>query len=378
MALSAQLLLRRGDFTLDASVRVEAGETLALLGPNGSGKSTMLAAIAGLLAPDRGHIEVNGRTLTSQGMPGERTTSVAPHERKVGLLGQDALLFPHLNARENVAFGVRSRGLSATSARGFAREWLEAVGLSDFESRLPAQLSGGQQQRVAIARALAAEPDVLLLDEPMAALDVQNASVVRTLLRERLAATALPTIVVSHDVVDALVLADRVAILDDGRIVDIGDPATVLGQPKNQFAANLVGVNLLHGTLGSDGAVHGADGRRLHGAVVSAGAGSGTVHVGDPVIAAFPPSAVRVSAEDTPGRDGFSWRATVGVLEPAVRGIRVPLGGETMAAELTTAELTTAELLASGVREGMAVTVSVNPRLVTVYRPRDGEPSMRE
>lgn len=393
MALTAELLLRRGDFTLDASVRVAAGETLALLGPNGSGKSTMLAAIAGLLAPERGIVEVNGRTITNVGGT-VRATAVEPHERKVGLLGQDPLLFPHLTALENIAFGMRARGDSATSARQAASVWLEAMGLSDFASRMPTQLSGGQQQRVAIARALAAEPDVLLLDEPMAALDVQNASAVRTLLRKRLGATALPTIVVSHDVVDAMVLADRVAIMDDGRIVDIGEPAIVLGQPKNLFAANLVGLNLVHGTLGSDGTIHTDDGRRMRGRIVDVAPASTALKEGDAVIAAFPPSAVRLSlaeAERTEagrteatrteagradiGRadaDAFSWRATVGVLEPAVGGIRVPFTEESYAAELTTAEL-----LASGVREGMSVTVTVDPQLVTVYRPRNDARSMQ-
>lgn len=428
MALTADFLLRRGDFTLDARLRVNAGETFALLGPNGSGKSTMLAVIAGLLMPERGTVEVNGRTLTRVGAddhealreggdavvrldgnavvrlggdaahntadteggdaavrpggrPGERPAArsagrsilVASHERRVGLLGQDPLLFPHLTALENVAFGARSRGDSTTIARASASAWLEAVGLHGFDSRLPTQLSGGQQQRVAIARALAAAPDVLLLDEPMAALDVQNAASVRTLLRERLAATALPTIVVSHDVVDAMVLADRVAIMHDGRILDVGDPATVLGQPTNQFAANLVGLNLLHGTLGSDGSVHVAGGRMLRGEVVDHAIGSRAPHEGDEVIAAFPPSAVRIVAEGAPGQDGLSWRVTVGLLEPAVRGIRIPFVGESFAAELTTTEL-----LSSGVREGMSVTVTVNPVLVTVYRPRAGDLVMEE
>ncbi|MEO7348243.1 MAG: ABC transporter ATP-binding protein [Terrimesophilobacter sp.] len=399
VGLTSELLLHRGDFTLDAALTVAAGETLALLGPNGSGKSTLLAAIAGLLTPERGVVEVNGCVLTSVGGSG-RARVVAPHDRKVGLLGQDPLLFPHLSALENVAFGARARGVSAALARQMAAEWLNLVGLSSFAARLPRQLSGGQQQRVAIARALAAEPDVLLLDEPMAALDVQNASTVRTLLRERLSVSKLPTIVVTHDVVDAMVLADRVAIMDDGRIVDIGDTATVLGKPKNEFAANLVGLNLMHGILAGDGSVRAADGRRLRGHSVDAT----PLSAGEKVIAAFPPTAVRVSVrENSSGAasargasdrvasdrvasargasargasdrgDGFSWHATVGVLEPAVRGIRVPFLGETFATELTTAEL-----LSSGVREGMAVTVSVNPALVTVYRPRSDAHVMRE
>lgn len=360
MTLTVDLLVRRGTFTLDASVRVEDGETLALLGPNGSGKSTLLAAIAGLLIPERASIDVNGRVLTSVGA-GRRATTIAPHERGVGLLGQDPLLFPHLSARENIAFGLRAKGVPASSARSSAETWLQDVGLAEFADRLPSQLSGGQQQRVAIGRALAAEPSVLLLDEPMAALDVQNAAAVRTLLRERLAATSLPTIVVTHDVVDAMVLADRVAILDDGRIVDMGDPVTVLGRPQNLFAAKLVGLNLFQGVLENDGSVRSAEGKSLRSSPGGVKAGS----AGDTVTASFPPSAVRMTTDHASSDDGFSWRATVGALEPSVAGIRVPFVGETVAAELTTVEL-----LASGVREGMVVWVSVDPQFVTVYPAR--------
>ncbi len=368
--LNVDLIVSRGDFTLESSLQVAVGETLALLGPNGSGKSTMLQAIAGLLAPQHGSVRVNGRTLTRVGAPGrdgERRIAVAPHERNIGLLGQDPLLFPHLSALENVGFGARARGESAAQARGKAAAWLEAVDLVGFENRRPAQLSGGQQQRVAIARALAAEPDVLLLDEPMAALDVQNATAVRTLLRERLG--AIPTVIVTHDVVDAMVLADRVAILHEGRIVDSGTPDDVLGRPKSPFAASLVGLNLMEGTLKADGTVHCTDSRRLRSGVVgpnSASSGNQEAPIGAWVAAAFPPSGVRISADSREGSDSLSWRATVGPLEPAVRGIRVPFVGDSIVAEVTTAEL-----LVSGIREGMPVTVTVDPEFVTVYRMPD-------
>jgi molybdate transport system ATP-binding protein len=362
VSLIADVLVRRGTFTLDAQLTVADGETLALLGPNGSGKSTLLAAIAGLLAPECGSVEVGGRVLTKTGAGG-REVMVAAHERRVGLLGQDPLLFPHLSARENVAFGRRARGSQVAVARTDADAWLEAVGLTGFADRRPAQLSGGQQQRVAIARALAAQPDVLLLDEPMAALDVRNASAVRTLLRERLRASALPTIVVSHDVVDAMVLADRVAILDEGRIVDMGDTATVLGQPRNQFAAALVGVNLVQGKLQSDGCVRDTQGRVWSGAPVSAAVD--LPQPGDSVTVTFPPNAVRLAAPRTEGVTP-SWRATVGALEPAVHGIRIRFAGEEIVAELTPAEI-----LAAGIHEGMTVSVSVDPALVAVYAVRE-------
>lgn len=364
MSLNAELLVHRGDFTLDAALQVGAGETLAILGPNGSGKSTLLAAIAGVLTPTRGTVDVSGRMLTGVGGV-DTTIAVAPHLRKIGLLGQDPFLFPHLSALENIAFGRRSAGQSAALARENAAMWLDAVGLAGFGKRRPAELSGGQQQRVAIARALAANPDVLLLDEPMAALDVQNATMVRTLLRERLAAATLSTVVVTHDIVDAMVLADRVAIVDAGRIVDVGDVATVLGQPVNLFAATLVGLNLVEGTMGADGCVHTAHGRRLQGGGPPDGRLSGEP-AGRSVMAVFPPTAVRLSTVSAASGDQLSWRATVGPLEPAQRGIRVPFLGDSVVAELTAAEL-----LGGHVREGAVVSVSVDPGFVTVYPSRN-------
>src|SRR5690554_6391818 len=164
--LQAEVVVRRGDFELDASVEVAAGEVLALLGPNGAGKSTLLQAIAGLLIPERGEVLVGERMLTGP------TTFVRARHRGVGLLGQDPLLFPHLDALQNVAFGPRSQGTSAAKSLHSARDGLAAVGLKGFEHRRPAALSGGQQQRVASARVLDAMSAVLLLSEPMAALDV--------------------------------------------------------------------------------------------------------------------------------------------------------------------------------------------------------------
>ncbi|MEV8253057.1 ABC transporter ATP-binding protein [Rhodoglobus sp. NPDC076762] len=409
MTLDATMLVNRGAFTLDASVTVAPGETLALLGPNGSGKSTLLAVIAGLLTPERGTVSVDGRVLTEvpqlggaqsgggrQG--GGRMTVVPAHRRRIGLLGQDPLLFPHLSALENVTFGLRSHGrlrshgMKAAEARERASEWLAAVGMSEFAARKPAELSGGQQQRVAIARVLATEPDVLLFDEPMAALDVQNASLVRTLLRECLAARvstthtgidgrppiAPATIVVTHDVVDAMVLADRVAIMDAGRIIDSGAVARVLGEPVNQFAATLVGLNVLHGIVESSQLVRLADGRGLpvEGVVPEVGA---------EVSIAFPPSAVTLRRESSgsdpaaaatarPTASGSTasaplqphdWLATVELLEPGLKGIRVTLHGDTVVAEASPADL-----LAHDIAPGDPVVASVDPAQITVYPRR--------
>lgn len=331
----------------------------------------MLSVIAGLLVPDGGTIAVGGRVLTEVPKSGAgRMTMVPAHRRRIGLLGQDPLLFPHLTALDNVAFGLRAQGLNAAEARGRAAEWIAAVGMSSFADRRPTALSGGQQQRIAIARVLATEPDVLLFDEPMAALDVQNASLIRTLLRECLTArvsaggdrqsAALPaTIVVTHDVVDAMVLADRVAIVEHGRIIDVGEVSRVLGQPANLFAATLVGLNLLHGVVETPQLVRMPDGS----GIVSA---NPLPPVGSEVSVAFPPSAVTVRrAMHDPAAN--SWPATVGLLEPGVRGIRVTFRGDTVVAEATAAEL-----LEHDISPDDRVTASVDPAYVTVY-PRRGE-----
>ncbi|MGJ8721294.1 MAG: ABC transporter ATP-binding protein [Salinibacterium amurskyense] len=395
MTLDATMLVNRGAFVLDASVTVAPGETLALLGPNGSGKSTLLAVIAGLLAPDSGTVSVNGRVLTDVPAAGSGRMAVVPaHRRRIGLLGQDPLLFPHLSALENVAFGLRSQGMKVDEARERAAEWLDAVGMSEFAARKPAELSGGQQQRIAIARVLATEPDVLLFDEPMAALDVQNASLVRTLLRECLAArvsathtgidgrppTVPATIVVTHDVVDAMVLADRVALMDAGRIIDSGDVARVLGEPINQFAATLVGLNVLHGIVETNELVRLADGRGL--------AVDGIVpEVGTEVSIAFPPSAVTLRRE-SPGSDPAAaataiagpaapastasapsqpheWPAIVDLLEPGLKGISVTLLGDTVVAEASPADL-----LAHDIAPEDRVVASVDPAQIAVYPRR--------
>nr|WP_227837680.1 ATP-binding cassette domain-containing protein [Nocardia aurantia] len=243
---------------LSVNLTVRPGEVLAVLGPNGAGKSTLLDVIAGLLVPDSGRVRLHGRDLTDV----TRGLAVPPHRRRISLLAQDPLLFPHLSAAANVAFGPRSRGASRRAAAAAAREWLAAVDASEFAGRRPARLSGGQAQRIALARALAVTPDLILLDEPMAALDVTVAVAMRALLRRVLRPTAdaanpaagqfdrpRPTaILVTHDIVDALTLADRVIVLDSGRIVEHGPVGDVLTRPRSEFAARIAGVDLLIGT----------------------------------------------------------------------------------------------------------------------------------
>ncbi|MCX7520856.1 ABC transporter ATP-binding protein [Microbacterium sp. STN6] len=265
-ALDADITVRRGAFVLDAALTLAPGEVLALLGPNGSGKSTLLAAIAGLVRPGSGHVSAGGRVLSRMPVAPQSARPVAPHpsdtqvwvepaQRSIGLLGQDPLLFPHLNAAANVAYGLLAQGVPRPRALERAREWLDAVGLAGLERRRPHALSGGQQQRVAIARALAARPSVLLLDEPMAALDVQTAAATRELLAERIRETGTTAIMVTHDVLDVVALADRVAVLSQGRIVDDGSPERVLGERATPFASALAGGRLVAGIVGDDGLV---------------------------------------------------------------------------------------------------------------------------
>ncbi|GLU90851.1 ABC transporter ATP-binding protein [Agromyces sp. NBRC 114283] len=314
--LVAELEVERGGFRLDAAVAVGPDEVLAVLGPNGSGKSTMLGAIAGHVPLDRGEVRIGGRLL---GGAGAREVPLAA--RRVGLLGQQALLFPHLSALENVAFGPRAQGAGRRESRAEAAAWLERVGLAGFEHHRPAELSGGQQQRVALARTLAAKPAALLLDEPFAALDVEAAAGMRRLVREHRAALGIPMLLVTHDPLDALVLAGHAAILQAGRLVDEGPIARVLGHPRTPFIAALAGVDLVEGV-----ALDAATVRASGGLVLRAAEPAGLVP-GARASAVFAPGAVHVAPGAAPARGGDAeanhWSGTVASLEPTGGGVRI-------------------------------------------------------
>src|SRR4051794_19114373 len=227
---------------VDIEFDVAAGEVLAVLGPNGAGKSTALHVIAGLVRPDSGEVRVGQRVLTDTAAG----VHVATHDRRVGLLLQDPLLFPHLSVSRNVAFAPRS-------SRAAAKRWLEEVDAVELGDRMPRQLSGGQAQRVALARALAAEPDVLLLDEPLAGLDVAAATSIRKVLRRVLARDGRSAVLITHDLLDVVTLTDRVVVLEAGRITESGSATTVLTTPRSRFGARFAGVNLVGGTADADG-----------------------------------------------------------------------------------------------------------------------------
>jgi molybdate transport system ATP-binding protein len=221
---------------LHAAITAEPGDVVAVIGPNGSGKSTLLQALAGTIA-HQGEVTVAGESWTSPPRP--------VRERRVGMVFQDRSLFPHLSALDNVAFGPRSRGVTGAEAARRARAWLERFGVADLAARRPAELSGGQAQRVAIARALATDPVLLMLDEPFSGLDVGVAATLRIELTRHLSAYDGVCLLVTHDALDALTLADRVLVLDRGEVAQTGTPREVAAEPRTEHVARLVGLNVL-------------------------------------------------------------------------------------------------------------------------------------
>ncbi|OLD91598.1 MAG: ABC transporter ATP-binding protein [Chloroflexi bacterium 13_1_20CM_4_66_15] len=244
MSLQAQLQARVGSFDLDVDLSIAPGEVVALLGPNGAGKTSVLRALAGLLTIDAGRIALDGIVLDEPA----KAIRMPVEQRPIGVVFQDYLLFPHLSVLENVAFGLRSRGVGRTTATARARSWLDRVGLGPAANRKPASLSGGQAQRVALVRALATDPALLLLDEPMAALDVSTRVELRRELRQHLESFRGVRLLVTHDPVEAMAMADRLIVLEHGRVLQTGSPAEVTQRPRSRYVADLVGVNLFRGT----------------------------------------------------------------------------------------------------------------------------------
>jgi molybdate transport system ATP-binding protein len=353
--LHAEVLVRRPEFELDVTVQVGLGEVLAVLGRNGSGKSTLLAAIAGLLHPDAGRITLDGRVLT------DTTTGVQvpPHRRRIGLLAQQPMLFPHMSVLDNVAFGPRAAGARRAEARATALHHLTEVDAAQFAQRRPGRLSGGQAQRIALARALACGPDLLLLDEPLAPVDVELAPALRSLLRallwDRLA------IIVTHQVIDALVLADRVLVLDAGRVVESGPTSQVLSRPRSAFAARLAGLNLVPGVATARG-LRTEDGAELTGDTESTA-------VGQAAAAVFAPSAVAVYLDLPKGSPRNVRRDRIVALEPQGSLVRAR-GATGIAADVTPGSA--AEL---GLHPGAEVWFVVKAAEVAVYPTHAPDPA---
>lgn len=326
MSLDAAIAVRLGTLDLDVALTVGPGEVLALLGPNGAGKSTILRTLAGLVALDHGRIAIDGTVVDDP----SSAVFVEPERRPIGVVFQDYLLFEHMTVLENVAFGLRARRTHRREARVRAAEWLDRVGLAGYAHQRPRTLSGGQAQRVALARALAVSPRLLLLDEPLAALDAGNRAAVRRDLRRHLDTFEGMRVLVTHDPVDAYALADRVAIVESGRIVQTGTLAEVTTHPRSRYVADLVGVNLFAGTV-RDGVLTTDEGATI----VVADAEPGPAYA---VIRPHSITITRTAPSGTSARN--SWPGTVVDIDRLGDRARIAiLGPMPLTAEITTAAL---------------------------------------
>ncbi len=346
--LHARIAVRRGDLRIDVRIEVSPGETLVLLGPNGAGKSTVLRVLAGLLAPQDGQVRLGDIELDDPAAG----RHIPPFRRPIGMVFQDYLLFPHLSIVDNVAFGLRSRGVGKAEARRRARHWLDRVGLADYARSRPSGLSGGQAQRAALARALVGEPRLLLLDEPLSALDARTKLEIRTELRQHLADFGGPAVVVSHDPVDAMALADSFAVIEHGRIVQTGPPRELALRPRTDYVARLVGLTLLEGT-GDGMAVRLDSGAEI--AVAKPVAG--------PVYAAIRPEHVALYVDEPHGSPRNVWPARLVAATPYGTAVRCDLDGPVP----LTADVTAAAFAELGLGPDRAVWASVKAHEIEVY-----------
>jgi molybdate transport system ATP-binding protein len=347
MILTARIARQLGSLNLDVDLDAHDGETVAILGPNGAGKTTLLRTLAGLVPLDRGRIELDGILLDD----GDRVF-VPPERRPVGVVFQDYLLFPHLSVLENVAFGLRSRGINRAAARTAAELSLERVGLAHHGDAKPRELSGGQAQRVALARAMTTEPRLLLLDEPLAALDQSARGSVRRELRAHLASFRGVRLLVTHDPLDAAALADRLVILEHGRVIQTGSFGDVSARPRSTYVAELVGVNLFHGTAATDH-IRLANGAKV--IVPDAGVGE--------ALAVVHPRSVALHREQPSGSPRNVVAGHVASIELFGDRVRVRVDG----AVPLVAEITPAALRDLGLDEGTPVWTAVKATDITVF-----------
>jgi len=348
LSLRADVELVLGRLHLEVDLAIEEGEVVALLGPNGAGKTTLLRALAGLQELRAGRIELDGQVL--EDVAGR--VRLPPERRPVGVVFQDYLLFPHLSALDNVAFGLRSRGARGREARAQALVWLERVGLEDQANARPRTLSGGQAQRVALARALAINPRLLLLDEPLAALDASMRLEVRRELRRHLDSFPGIRLVITHDPLEAMALAGRLVVIEAGRIVQSGSAAEVTERPRSRYVADLVGVNLFRGRAHGE-TVELNGGSQL----IAAGAGQGDVFV------VIHPRSVSIWRSRPDGTPRNVWRGTAAGLDLEGERVRVRVAS----VPPIVAEVTPAAVAALRLHEGGEVWVTVKATDVNVY-----------
>jgi molybdate transport system ATP-binding protein len=354
--LDAHVVVRRPGHTLDVSLSARRGEVVAVIGPNGAGKSTLLRALAGIEPLDDGHLVCEGETWEAPGQ-----VRVAARERGVGMVFQQGLLFPHLSALGNVAYGPRSRGVRRREAEDTAHGWLARLGVAELADRRPSQLSGGQAQRVASARALAARPRLLLLDEPLSALDVGVAMGLRIELAQHLADYDGVAMLVTHDALDAMTVANRVLVIDDGRVAQDGTPAEVARRPATDHVARLVGLNVLRGVAsGTTVRLPGGPGGGHCDLVTS------TPRRGE-VSACFPPSAVTLSVGEPGGSARNRWAGSVTSVAPHGAAVRVHVD----AAGGLIADVTPASAAQLGLVPGAEVWATVKATEVAVYGADD-------
>jgi molybdate transport system ATP-binding protein len=359
---------------LDVEFSVAAGEVLAVLGPNGAGKSTTVAVIAGLLRADDAVVRVGNRILTDT----DCGVCVPVHDRRIGVLMQDPLLFPHLTAIGNVTFAAR-RHADRSEARPRARRWLAEVGADDLADRAPDELSGGQAQLVALARALAAEPEVLLLDEPLAGLDVAGAATARSVLRRVLVAESRTALLITHDLIDVLTLADRVLVLEAGKVVESGRVADVLVAPRSDFGARIAGVNLVRGRMVGPGTLCDVAGNNWHGVnwhgvnwhgIPAEDSGS---PAGEPLtmrqecVAVFAPAGVAVYREQPHGSPRNSVRVRIAALETTGGVVCVRAAAQADGAAGLSADVTPESVAEMRLQVGEQVWFTVKTQAVGIH-----------
>ncbi|MDQ6748995.1 MAG: ABC transporter ATP-binding protein [Candidatus Dormibacteraeota bacterium] len=348
MSLDARVALDVGALRLSVHLQAEGSEVVAVVGPNGAGKTTLLRALAGLAQIADGHVELDGVVLddTSTGV------HLPPESRAVGVVFQDYLLFPHLSALDNVAYGLRSRGVPRGRARQDAMTFLERVGVADHAGHRPGQLSGGQAQRVALARALATHPALLLLDEPLAAIDLSARAALRRDLRNHLAGAEGVRIVVTHDPRDAMAMADRLVVLEDGGITQSGTLPDVTARPRSPWVAQMVGLNLYRGAM-AGGVMTLPGGHRVHVASGVTGSAFALVH----------PRGVSLHRHRPEGSPRNAWLGEVGGIDFEGDRVRVEVRGPA----LVVAEVTPQASSDLRLSDGGPIWVAIKATDVEVY-----------